>query len=92
MNAAHRHILDTYAQLAEEARRDRPVAHFKSVAHDDGSFSDWAAPCIAVDRAVSHLGESLPNGQLARTRAAYFLLRAGVDALGVYLREQGIDV
>lgn len=84
-------IVQRYAQQAEEARRDR-AGVFSVTIGDPADVMDYAAAGIKIDIAKMHLDESIPSGQLARTRNAYLLMRAGVDELGVWLRSRGVEV
>lgn len=51
---------------------------------------DYAEAGMAVEAAAAHLRESIPNGQLERTRQAYALLRQGTEDLGRWLRSRGV--
>jgi hypothetical protein len=53
---------------------------------------DYADPGLAVEAGAQALRESLPNGQLDRTVAAYNLLRQGTEDLGRWLRARGVPV
>lgn len=53
---------------------------------------DYSDPGLAVEAGAAALRESLPNGQLDRTVAAYNLLRQGTEDLGRWLRARGVPV
>jgi hypothetical protein len=56
----------------------------------DYTVFDYAEAGMAVETAATHLRESIPNGQLERTRQAYALLRQGTEDLGRWLRSRGV--
>lgn len=90
-NPLVRNITEQYAHNAEVARRDR-AGVINVTGGPPATVSDYASAGIKIDIGKQHLDESLPNGQYARTRAAYMLMRAGVDELGVWLRSRGVAV
>lgn len=83
-----------YAILAESQRRE--ACGRLDVHPTPGGvvpkLPDYAESCTRIQRGLQHLDESLPNGQLQRTRYAYLLLRSGVDTLGAWLRDRGVQV
>lgn len=52
--------------------------------------ADWGTAAVVIDRAVHHLAESLPSGQLLRTRASLAALELGVAMLLRSLEARGV--
>jgi hypothetical protein len=86
-------------EMAETHRRE-PAGSFDSSANiplSDGTRmkeppdADWGAASVIIDRAIHHLAESLPSGQLKRTRAALGALELGTALLlqGLAMRNVG---
>lgn len=53
---------------------------------------DYATAGTLIDRAISHLDESLVLGQKRRTETSLNMLRKGVDELFVWCRARGYNV
>lgn len=91
MNETSESIARLSREHAEIARREASgsldVLPFKT-----GVMFDWGAAGIKIDIAKHHLDESIPNGQRARTKAAFCLLRQGVEELACFLRAKGIEL
>lgn len=71
--------------LAESHRRE-PNGTLDTTAR---GTTDYVTGALKVQRAMHHLDESLPGGQLQRTQAAFKLLEAGVAELEAWLKERG---
>lgn len=69
-----------------------PDAPSGTVTPVTATVPDYATATNHIDLAVAALSEALPSGQDMRIQAAYLLLRAGVDELGVWLRARGMKV
>lgn len=96
-------VADHYAEELKQLRRgalgtfdvrpapypDGPSGTVTPVA---ATVPDYATAMNHVDIATAALSEALPGGQELRIQAAYMLLRAGVDELGVWLRARGMKV
>lgn len=83
------------ALLADlEALRREPSGGLDVTAAQPLRFEvfDYAEPGLLIEAAATVLRESLPNGQLERTRLAYQMLRHGTEDLGRWLRSRGVAV
>lgn len=83
-------VAEGYAAAAEDLRRSRSGQ--LNTVPTAPPLLDYASAGLKIDLAKHHLDESLPNGQLDRSVAAFKLLRAGVEELAVWLRQQGATV
>lgn len=83
--------LSAATEALETLRRER-TGGFPTAPKPPLQFQvlDYAEAGMAVEAAAMALRESLPNGQLERTRVAYALLRQGTEDLGRWLRARGV--
>lgn len=76
---------DPYAAI-ESLRRERDMG-FDPTAQ---GLPDYASAGLKIQVAMHHLDESIPNGQLERTRAGLRLLNEGTAELTAWLVGRGV--
>lgn len=55
-------------------------------------ITDYGEAMALIESSVRILNESLPNGQMQRTRQAYLALKSSLCDLEVYLRAKGHEL
>lgn len=75
-------------QNAETMRREHPSIDAGPVQ----GVMDYASSGNVMELAMSHLRESIPSGQRARTELAWYALREAVKHQELWLRQKGYRV
>lgn len=79
---------DALRAAAEFNRREQPSIPSSPI---EGVL-DYSQGGTIVDIGCAHLDESLPNGQKARSEAAYTMLALGTVVMGRWMKARGYDV
>lgn len=80
----------------EDFRRERASMHNQVLKTpedwpEDQPF-DYAGPAMKIQSGMSHLDESLPNGQKVRSELAFQSMKQGLAELEVWMKAQGFNV
>lgn len=81
-----------YLEEAESHRREKPVMDAYPLTGDDATVVDYGRTGSAMELAMAHLRESVPNGQKRRTEAAANALALSVAQHLNWLRAKGYRV
>jgi len=77
---------------AERLRREKPSMDANPLTGDLEVVIDYGASGQAMENAMAHLRESIPNGQRVRTEAAFMALAQSLDQHRIWLRQKGYHV
>jgi hypothetical protein len=77
---------------AERLRREKPSMDANPLAGEQNVVIDYGRSGQAMENAMAHLRESIPNGQRCRTEAAFLALQHSLDQHRVWLRAKGYHV
>jgi len=77
---------------AESLRREKPSMDASPLTRDAAVVIDYGRSGQAMENAMAHLRESIPNGQRCRTEAAFLALQISLDQHRVWLRAKGYHV
>lgn len=77
---------------AEGMRREKPSMDCAPLAGEANTVIDYGRSGQAMENAMAHLRESIPNGQRVRTETAFLALSHSVDQHRLWLRQKGYHV
>lgn len=75
---------------AERLRRETPSMDAYPLTN--ATVVDYGRSGSAMENAMAHLRESVPNGQRVRTEAAFLALATALDQHRLWLRHKGYSV